>query len=1062
MDIVPLNIPAGLGLDRTSDARDVSGLRCLVCDNVDVLPGVDGAAQPGHRVRPRGLLRRWGQLILDITAVGEGVGTFTGVYRYAYVWTDGRGALHYSATSSTVNVTNNAAIRVSGWPVAPGSTVSIYRTETGPGADLKLVVADRAADADGGHYDDSTSDLGASRGNVPAHISPLSDRVMLDIATAVQAGAGFSGTYRYAYVWRDTNGQTHHSKISLAVVADDGGGGNCLAIRVSGWPANAGTTVDIYRTDTGPGVDLKLVVADRDATADNGHFDDSTAPPLGAVRDDVPAALPFDQSRLCDFLVSFRQMLASTVQRLIEASVRPAGPGTGGALYWNNPDLGEDFRIVWGADQPRSDQPYSFTVLNDQLWIAGAAQSGKALRRWNEYAAQPSKPSINSVGDEGAGNVSAATGHWWVIQRENISTGVRSLPSDPYNRAGPYSNRKFRVNFDAVSGTKTHVYRTSDGGQFFQYVATTQASSYDDNRADNDLSSETVPYEVGAAVDFQHVWSHKGLLWVGNKGGTAPQRSVVQVSSALFPYNFPVQAEYSFECGGDDGDEITGGCSWGEVCVVFKRRSVWLITGDPPTDFRVVRVPGSDGLGCVAARTIAVTPVGLVYLSLAGPCLMAEPGAAPQVIGQPINDVFVEPQRTAASFQVTPRLQFYLANTDIAAENYHAVVELATDPTFAVVDFTYDTQDAGDRTLFNAGGAPFPAGGVVLAPGQRQLVELTPPETDGPLAGTTYHVRVRSWDGVDLSDWVSLADFYRPAGAGVAEGVNWDAIAWAFGLLYPPRQEYWLFVPLGLRRWCDTCYVCDLAALREGGLSWRQMTVAATAGCVVDNLALGNLPPALYVLLAGPDGLLYLYPYPWAPADCDTRTPTLPIETSVTRPASPAAGVELEAAAATFPETGYGLRGTVIACRSTDGRIYAGYVRGNADDSLDVAWLGGRTPEPGTLEGVVGGLGVQLASGWLALGGADRSSIVRSLALLSAGETGRLYVGVRGAPAARRDEQGVVGQDRALLAGRNYGLARMSVDRRGHVHQVRVASVAPGAAWELSEIELTVQPGGRL
>lgn len=896
---------------------------------------------------------------------------------------------------------------------------------------------------------------------------------------SLQAGPGITGTYQYQYVWTDGGGLTHYSRPITGVAPSN------EKVRVTGWPTSAGT-VAIYRT-VASGSTLKLVVSGLNVTT-NSFYDDSVADgSLGANLGTVPAHVDpvgndaFNQTALCDFLLAHKSQNEAT--RLLSGFARNDGHNSLPDYFYNLIDSDEYLREAGIGFSTIQTEPHSAALLGDKLWVAtpdglyyryGAADSD-ALKA----ASQPSQPSITSVTPGGGGAITVNTGWIYVVQDENLYTGLRSLPSASKNTGAFAAKLNVVVAFAAVpSQHRRHIYRTSDGGSQYQFVNTAAAgaTSYTDTTLDEGLSQQTVPWEVGAAGKFKFLAAHKGILFAARDiSSTTPSSSKVRWSNSLYPFNFPndptIAPDYEFEIDPDDGDEIAGLYSWGEVLIVFKRRRVYLLSGDPPTGFRWSPLLGSRGLGCVGFRTIQETPAGLAWLSPAGICLMSAPGAAPVVISERVRDLLIEPMRAAAALagstltEEPADIQFDYQPASAAAVTANVRVQLDDNSDFSSVTFDYDTTDAAERPYFLANNAAYPAAGVTVQPGQRLRVAVRPPEPGGggPVAGTPYYVRWAVNTGGGWGDWTVLAaTFKRAADDPYADAPQSDTLPWAFAVHYAPREEYWLFVPTGGRRWCDTALVLNYGRLLRGGEpAFRTVRVAATAGTVVESVVVNAQAARDYLILAGADGLLWVYPWVDDGYDCDTRVTVAAGQRRVS--ATLSGGVTLTASGTTWDTTRYKLKGNVVVARdAATGLTYTGLITNNTGTTLTVAWLEGRTPPNGALDIVIGGLDAFVQTPWIGLAEDPAfTAVLREILLHTTSFRAQLKVVTRAAKEARRRlSEARVTRLLTVPVGRGFEQLRKPVTARGHVHCLRFGSIEDGQLWELQSCELVVEPTG--
>ena len=131
-------------------------------------------------------------------------------------------------------------------------------------------------------------------------------------------------------------------------------------------------------------------------------------------------------------------------------------------------------------------------------------------------------------------------------------------------------------------------------------------------------------------------WGGAGATF-GNLGGSPPQSKYGSHHAVDFLFfaghtNHPSQIRYSdtataetwpagnaLEIGRDDNQIITGLQRFGDSTAVFKNSSIWLVSGNTPTDFSPTPTP-SD-VGCVAPNSIVLTDAGIFFWSEAGPAL---------------------------------------------------------------------------------------------------------------------------------------------------------------------------------------------------------------------------------------------------------------------------------------------------------------------------------------------------------------------------------------------------------------------------------------------------------
>lgn len=889
--------------------------------------------------------------------------------------------------------------------------------------------------------------------------------------TLVAGAAGTipAGTYYYQYRYT-TGGKSYWSNVDWYTCSGS------EKINVSGWPTGGTYTVDIYRGTIGSTWPRKLVTTVNNPTA---NYDDNTADgALGGTQPTATYVAPvgnssFNQTAIIEGLIPFRSDTSAI--RYLYAVTRRAGVSGAVGLFRGTPDSDEGLLDVGDIAAAGPAYPLSWATLGDKLWFA---RGGTTIAYSTTSLSQPAAPTISSVVNAGAGNISCPAGmsHLYVAQDETIATGVRSLPSAVASIAGPYTSQRNTVTFGLTvpAGTRRHIYRTSAGGSFYQYVGNTvSGTTYSDNTADASLSQMTVPFEVGAPGGFRYIWAHKGILMVARQTSTPVSTSLVRWNSSLYPFNFPndptIAPDYQLDIDPDDGDEITGGVSWGELSLVFKRNRVFAITGDPPKGFRYAPIIGSNGLGCVAWRTIRETPVGLLWLSPAGVCLMRSPGATPELVSDAVRDLLIEPQRGLAALQGSTLseepadFEFTYAALAATAETIQVGVQLDGDPAFGSVDFDYDTTDAGEIGYFLGNNAAWPAAGLALQPGQRVCVRVRPP---APTVNTTYYVRWRVKISGVWGAWRDGGTFVKPADDVYADIVDTSKLTWAHGCHYPPRNEYWLWIPTGGRIQADTALVLGYGGMLRGGSpTWRMVRAPATAACFVDNWQIyADYPPqtannpADYLVLGTADGLLYTYPWGQDGLDYDTRVTVVAADRRVS--AVHSAGTTLTASGTTWPTGQFGLAGSVVTARDTEGLTYTGLITANTGTVLTVVWLEGRTPPNATLSIVIGGLDAYLETPWLTLGDLTHTAVIRSATLKAGSWPGVVTTIWRAAEGAGRSIREGRKRFVDIPIGRGFRQTGIPIGVRGYHHRIRYGTIADGQLWEVTGIMLSVELTG--
>lgn len=889
----------------------------------------------------------------------------------------------------------------------------------------------------------------------------------ISVALAVSVALGI-GLYNHFYMHDDGAGTITYSKLSAINTT----AGN-QQIDVSGWPLSG--TVSLYRTPLGGGGSFYLVAIFSGATA---TYNDTVADGSLGAAFNADAAFRALYSNAFAQAVRVHHLKMMTTASGANKLLLAIGSSL---VYYGYPYVFEGIQATGGSGG--TDRPCSIAALGEMLWAAVGGTALKYLALGNltgglTSLSQPATPTL-TISGYGAGSLTTATGHSYIAIRIDPETGVRSLPSTPVTTTigGP---RSVNLTCTSASGVDFEIYRTSDGGQFFQYLKTeTGGGAFSDQAADSTLSQKTasVSGQLAGVPDsgFRHVAAHKGLIFAANKLSTTGVEAApsLLVNSGPDPFNFPqdpfIAVDYERQIDEDDGDEITGLKSWGEVLLTFKRKRVYQLMGDPPVGFRVAAIPGSDSAGCVSERTIQETPAGVFWLSPAGVQVMREPGAPPALVSDALRDLLIDPERLAALETDTstaprserPGIDFELRNRTAAALTArHVRIQFSLVSTFSLVTADYDTGDAADLPLFLVNNADYPAAGIALGAGAVRRINLRLPA--GVLTpGTAYYVRYAIGDGSTWGSWVDLPRYTRPASDVLHDRVNWGDIQWSFAVHLAKRQEYWLFLPTGERTYCDAAYVLNYGAILRGtgGPLWRgPLPLAATAGCVIDNLGVGGQAEQDYLLLASPDGLLYLYPWLHGLIDHDTRISLTAAQRNFTGAAVSGATLT-PASSPSWPTTWPGLRGQCVVVRDADGATFTGLISANTASAVTVVWLGGRAPA-GTVEAVVGGLETVLETGWLNLSGdAALTAIVREMQFQAAPPRATLDVELF---AAEAPQAGVVNRpavEREIPIGEGFGNSWTRFDLRGRFHRLRLSAI-DARPYEVSAVQVGVEQTG--
>lgn len=250
----------------------------------------------------------------------------------------------------------------------------------------------------------------------------------------------------------------------------------------------------------------------------------------------------------------------------------------------------------------------------------------------NFYQLTPDQPSPIGVGtaaaEGAAGNIPNGTYNYRFVFRNSgdASVGLQSTDSVAVTVTGGPSE----IDLSDIPTTldpqvdKVDIYRTKVGGAIYFFLAEISEGTltYNDDATDNTLVSIIDPF-VGQPAASSICLKHHERLWLLNQSGTESRALYSEVTTALksngwtsFYTTAAGTVVSKIEAGEGDGDEITGAISSNDVIVVFKRRSIWVISGADPRSYGAHQL--FPGHGCVAHATVAASARGIYYLGQSG------------------------------------------------------------------------------------------------------------------------------------------------------------------------------------------------------------------------------------------------------------------------------------------------------------------------------------------------------------------------------------------------------------------------------------------------------------
>lgn len=217
--------------------------------------------------------------------------------------------------------------------------------------------------------------------------------------------------------------------------------------------------------------------------------------------------------------------------------------------------------------------------------------------------------------------------------------GFESNPS-PYSATVTVVNHKINVGNLVASldpqVTNINIYRTTGTGStgtvlFLVDTIANGVTTYVDNIADTDLG-RILDYDNDKPPVFSYIKTHKNGLF----GVEAANPNRLRFSKR---FNYSSWPELFFiDIDSNDGDVISGIYPFFDQLVIFKRKSIYILSGDDETNFAVQRANTDFRIGCVAFRSIALLNNTLAFLSERGPFVFD--GLRVVYIGDKIENIF--------------------------------------------------------------------------------------------------------------------------------------------------------------------------------------------------------------------------------------------------------------------------------------------------------------------------------------------------------------------------------------------------------------------------------------
>ena len=261
---------------------------------------------------------------------------------------------------------------------------------------------------------------------------------------------------------------------------------------------------------------------------------------------------------------------------------------------------------------------------------------------------------VQSTTNAGAGNVADGTYQYVVVYEYYDAKGniLESSPSQAYSvtyaagSARTYTINLNRAGFISKSATRVSLYRTAASGTIFYYVNSTDlftASSLTvtDNVSNTVLTSRKILYTTGGVAEniippnANFVCQAKNRLWTFETGST----DTIWFSKTIRSGFLPAFSDLLTLKVASAGGELVALAQIDDKLIIFKERIVFALLGDGPTENLIgefsVPLQITSGMGCVAARSVVETPVGIFYESQEG-IYLVDRSLQNMFIGRPV------------------------------------------------------------------------------------------------------------------------------------------------------------------------------------------------------------------------------------------------------------------------------------------------------------------------------------------------------------------------------------------------------------------------------------------
>lgn len=373
--------------------------------------------------------------------------------------------------------------------------------------------------------------------------------------------------------------------------------------------------------------------------------------------------------------------------------------------------------------QPAGAPTTTFPTPPQKIVVTGSASTATVYR----HGIKP-PVSAMTVGNSGTG-ITLVTGRTYRIKFRNSVTGQESEPGPVSASTGPVTNKQIDLTLIPASVDPQvvfkRIYTTTDGGAgvwFFLAEIANVSTSYADTTPDTALSTtpmrEFLDNTISDTVSVIALWPQANRLVAIDRVNNLVQYSdqpdfaTGRLKGEAWPVNNTIFVSY------DDGDQLVGLAAFYDALMVYKRRSVWRITGIPPnlTIEPLIFRADLTGVGAFSQQAIAVDENEMLFAAQDGVYLVnryagVQAGFQSQRITNPIEDrwtvIDTAQQANAHAVYYRQRRQFRLwvpFTDDVGA------VENMGEPLVYQFDTTL-SGESGGWTTFTFREATAPSGG---------------------------------------------------------------------------------------------------------------------------------------------------------------------------------------------------------------------------------------------------------------------------------------------------------------------------------------------------------------